>query len=298
MFLSKLGEFGLIDRIKKSIKTDFSVIKGIGDDCAVIKFDKDKYLLFTCDMVVEGIDFTDRDKPYLVGRKALAISISDISACGGLPRYALISLGIPRGTSVAALDGFYKGMISLARKYNVNIVGGDISRGRQLTLDVSMLGIVEKKYLTLRSGAQIGDVIFVTGELGGSIYGKHLKFIPRIEESRFLVKNFKLNSMIDISDGLSQDLGHILKESKVGAIIYEELIPLSKHARSLKDALYMGEDFELLFTMSNNDAKKLLAKKIKNFKPIGEIVDRKYSLRLIDRRGQDKIIKPKGFRHF
>lgn len=298
MLVTKIGEFGLINRIKKLIKIDSSVIKGSGDDCAVLKFNKEQYLLATCDMLVEGVDFTRLDNPYLVGRKALAVSISDIAACAGIPRYALVSLGLPKYSSVALVDKISKGIIDLARAYKINIIGGDLSGARQLTIDVSMLGLVEKKYLVLRSKARVGDIVFVTGSLGGSISGKHLNFIPRVKEARFLVKNVKLNSMIDISDGLTLDLGHVLEESRVGAIIYERLIPLSKQAANLDDALYRGEDFELLFTMTHNEAKKLLKKKIKIFNPIGEIVDKKYGLRLITKRSKEKILKPKGFRHF
>jgi len=298
MLIKNIGEFGLINRIKKLIKTDASVVKGPGDDCAVIKFSKDKYMLFTSDMIVEGVDFTGKDRPYLVGRKAIAVSVSDIAACAGLPRYCLVSVGLPKNTSVDFIDKLIKGMFHFAKKYGINIVGGDLSRARQLTIDVSMLGIVEKKNLALRSGAKIGDIIFVTGKLGGSILGKHLRFTPRLKEARFLVKNFRVNSMIDISDGLTQDLGHILEESSSGAIIYEDLIPISKQARNLNDALYWGEDFELLFTVSAYEAKKLYRKKLTGFKPIGEIVDKKYGLRLVDKRGRDKIIKPKGFQHF
>ena len=299
MLVRKIGEFGLINRIKKLIKADSSVIKGIGDDCAVLKYDKYNYQLLTCDMLVEGIDFTRKDKPFLVGRKALAISISDIASCGGLPRYALVSLGMPKSTSVDLVDKLYGGMISLAKLYKINIVGGDISSAESLTINVSLLGEVEKENLLLRSGAKPGDFIFVTGELGGSISGKHLKFTPRLKEARFLVKNFKINSMIDVSDGLAQDLGHILSESKVGAFIYEKLLPLSSQARDLADALYAGEDFELLFTMSRKEAGKLMRmKKRINCRLIGEIVDRKEGLRLVDGKGSIKLLKLRGFRHF
>jgi len=296
--LTKIGEFGLIKRFKKLIKLDSSVIKGTGDDCAVIKFDQDNYLLFTCDMLVEGVDFRQDDLPYLIGRKSLAVSVSDIAACAGIPHYCLISLGVPKKTSVEFIDAVFKGMLDIAKKYKINIVGGDLSSAPRLTIDVSMLGVVEKKRLVLRSGAEIGDIIFVTGELGGAIRGKHLNFIPRIKEARFLVKNFKVNAMIDISDGLAQDLGHILEESEVGAIIHEDLIPLSKQACDSKDALYMGEDFELLFTLSSKEAKKLYAKRLINFKPIGEVTAKRYGLRMIDRIGKEKMIPPRGFTHF
>ena len=299
MLVRKIGEFGLINRIKKLIRTDPSVIKGIGDDCAVLKYDKYNYQLFTCDMLVEGVDFTRKDKPFLVGRKALAISISDIASCGGLPRYALVSLGMPKNTSVDLVDKLYGGMISLAKLYKINIVGGDISSAKSLTINVSLLGEVEKNNLLLRSKALPGDFIFVTGELGGSILGKHLEFTPRLKEARFLVKNFKINSMIDVSDGLAQDLGHILEESNVGAFIYEKLLPLSNQARDLADALYTGEDFELLFTMPRKEAGKLMhMKKRINCRLIGEIVDRKDGLRLVDKKGRIKLLKLRGFKHF
>jgi thiamine-monophosphate kinase len=299
MLVRKIGEFGLINRIKKIIRTDSSVIKGIGDDCAVLKYDKNHYQLLTCDMLVEGVDFTRKDKPFLVGRKALAISISDIASCGGEPRYALVSLGIPKSTPVDLVDKIYWGMISLAKLYKTNIVGGDISSARSLTINVSLLGEVEKNNLLLRSTALPGDFIFVTGDLGGSISGKHLKFTPRLKEARFLVKNFKINSMIDVSDGLASDLGHILKESRVGAFIYEKLIPVSKQARSLADALYMGEDFELLFTMPRKQAGKLMhMKKRINCRLIGEIVDKNEGLRLVDGKGRIRLLKLRGFRHF
>jgi thiamine-monophosphate kinase len=299
MLISEIGEFGLIERFKRLIETDSSVIKGSGDDCAVLKFDKNRYQLFTCDTIVEDVDFTLKDSPYLIGRKALAISISDIAACAGLPRHCLIAMGLPGNTAFKFVDRLFKGMYNLARIYRINVVGGDISRSRKIFIDVSILGIVEKKNLLLRSGARIGDIIFVSGSLGGSIFGKHLRFTPRLKESRFLVKNFKINSMIDISDGLIQDLGHILKQSNVGAIIYEDLIPVSKSARNLTDAFYSGEDFELLFTLPRNEAKKLLKKeRLIFFKPIGEIVDKKFDLRLIDKNNQEKTLTPIGFKHF
>ncbi len=296
--LSKIGEFGLIDRFRKYIKTDSSVIKGSGDDCAVIKFNKAQYLLFTCDMLVENVDFLLSHDPRLIGRKALAVSISDIAACGGVPRYCLVSLGLPEKISAQRVIDISRGLFNTARRYKINVVGGDLSRANRLTIDVSMIGLVEKKSLVLRSGAKKRDVIFVTGGLGGSIRGKHLRFTPRVRQARFLVKNFKVNSMIDISDGLAQDLSHILEESRVGAVIYEDLIPVSKQARNLRDALYMGEDFELLFTLSQQEAKRLYAKAVSGFKPIGEIVERSQGLRLIDKKGRENVITPGGFRHF
>ena len=298
MQISKIGEFGLIERLGKHLKSDTSVVKGIGDDCAVVKFTRKKFLLFTCDMLSEGVDFRSKDSAYLIGRKALAVSLSDIAACGGRPLYCLVALGVNKNTSVEKIDSVYKGMKDLAAKYSVNIVGGDISRLDKLTIDVSMLGEVEKKNLVLRSNARPGDIIFVSGSLGGSIRGKHLAFEPRLKEARFLVQNFKVGAMMDISDGLVQDLRHILKASKAGAVLYEELIPLSPEARSLKEALYMGEDFELLFTLNRNQAKRLSLKKPGFFKPIGKIVRANLGLQLIGKRKRIKPLALNGFRHF
>jgi len=298
MLINRLGEFALIERIRKSIKTDASVVVGSGDDCAVLKFNQSHYQLFSCDMLVEGVDFTKVTDPYLVGRKALAVSLSDIAACAGIPTHAVVSLGIPKNTLVKKIDRITKGITDLAKEYAVNIVGGDISRSKELIIDVSILGTVEKKFLIARSGAKKGDIILVSGELGGSIKGKHLWFKPRLEEARFLVQNFQVNSMIDISDGLTQDLNHILKASNRGAVIYESLIPISKDARGLEDALSAGEDFELLFTMPRLEAKKLLDAGYAGFMAIGEIFDRKIGFRLIKNSGKVINIKPKGFRHF
>lgn len=298
MLINKIGEFGLIKRFRSSIKLDSSVVIGSGDDCAVLAFDKNRYQLFTCDMIVEGEDFTKKDDPYLIGRKALAVSISDIAACGGIPRYCVVSLGIPKNTTVNYIDKVSRGIFELAREYKINVAGGDVSKAGQLVIDVSILGIVEKKCLVLRKGAKAGDVIFVSGELGGSISGKHLRFIPRIKESRYLVSNFKINSMIDISDGLTQDLGHILEKSNTGAIIYERLLPISKRAKGLNDALSGGEDFELLFTASHKEAIRIMARGRNQFKPIGEIKKKQFGLKLLNRANRIIKIKPKGFRHF
>jgi thiamine-monophosphate kinase len=297
MFISELGEFGLIKRIRKQVKTDASVIRGIGDDCAVLDYTGDKYLLYTCDMIVEGVDFTAKDDRALVGRKALAVCVSDIASCGGIPRHGLISLGLPAHTPVSDIDRIYKGLNSIAREFKVNIVGGDISKAPGLTIDVSLLGQVEKNKLVLRSKALPHDVIFVTGAFGGSIKGKHLSFIPRLKDARYLVKNYKVNSMIDVSDGLIQDLGHILEESKAGAVIYEDLIPVNPWAKGLKSALCDGEDFELIFTVSLKDSRKLKAAN-RGFTPIGEIVAGKYGLTMVDRDLKQKKVGLCGFNHF
>lgn len=278
--------------------TDASVVKESGDDCAVLTWDKHNYQLFTTDMIVEGVDFKKDENLALVGRKALAISISDIAACAGIPRHAVVALGLPRNLQVNQVDLLAKGMFDLAKKFRINIVGGDISSADKLIINVSMLGSVEKNKLCLRSGAKKGDLIMATGEFGGSIEGKHLRFTPRLQEARFLTDNFKINAMIDVSDGLLQDLGHILEQSSVGAVIYESLIPLSKAAGGVDEALCSGEEFELLFTASRGQANKIIKSSKYRFKVIGEIMPKSFGLRLINLKNQYSKSGICGFEHF
>jgi len=298
MKITELGEFGLIERFSKKIKLDRSVIKGAGDDCAVIDYTKEKFALFSCDMIVEGVDFTRNDSFELVGRKALGVSLSDIASCGGVAVYAVISLGLPKNTDIKLFDKMTSGMLNLAREFGVNIVGGDMSVSEKIILNSSVIGYVNKKSLVLRNGAKSKDIIFVSGSLGGSIRGKHLSFVPRLREAQYLVQHYKVNSMIDISDGLLQDLGHILSSSNAGAMLYSNLIPVAKEARGLDEALQMGEDFELLFTVSSEQAKKIVRDRRFKFFPIGEIVNGRCGIKLFNQKGRQMRILKTGFRHF
>ncbi len=297
MRVKDIGEFGLIKRLTGALPSGNGVVKGPGDDCAVLEYKTGEYLLFTCDMLVEGEDFASGEDLFMAGRKAIAVSISDIAACGGSPAWCLVSLGLPAGAKVKDIDALYNGMKKTASKFAVSIVGGDISKAPKLTIDVSMIGTVKKERLVLRGGARPKDIIFVTGDFGGSIKGKHLSFDPRVEEASFLTGKFKPSAMIDVSDGLSQDLGHILDESGVGAVIFEDMIPLNKNASGIGDALCSGEDFELLFTLKPGPAAKLI-KYSSVFKPIGEIVAREEGFSMIDGKGSRRRIEKKGFRHF
>lgn len=303
MKIKDIGEIKLIKRLAKKIRPDASVVEGIGDDAAVIRWTKDKYLLFTCDMLVEDVHFRlDSASPFQIGWKALARNMSDIAAMGGVARYALVSIALNPELSVSFCDALFKGIRILADRFGVNIIGGDTARSRKLMIDISLLGEVEKKNLVTRSGARTGDVILVTGALGGSIKGRHLNFIPRLDEARKLVKGFKINSMIDISDGLALDLWRILDASSVGARIYQNTIPVSKDAASFENALYDGEDFELLFTIAPKEARRFFKTAlIKMGTPvtlIGEVLDRRYGYRLIDKGGKERKLKAKGFLHF
>ncbi len=303
MNIKQLGEFGLIDRIVKGIKTDKSVIVGVGDDAAALKYNKKEYLLLTCDMLVEDVDFRiNYAAPEDIGWKVVCCSISDVAAMGGIPKWMVVSVGIPKRLSLKIIGGVYTGIKKAAERFDTNVVGGDTSHSDKLIIDAAMLGIVKKKNLVKRSGAKPGDAIFVTGSLGGAVKsGRHLSFTPRLKEAQMLVKDFTVNSMIDISDGLSSDLNHILRMSRVGAVIEEALLPLSKGA-SMQDALTEGEDFELLFTAPEKEVKRL-KEKFSSFSgasitQIGEIVSAKKGFKLIDKNGNARQVKAGGYNHF
>lgn len=296
--LKKLGEFGLIKRIQKMAKQKRAIL-GIGDDCAVAPYTKDKYLLLTVDMLIEGVHFDlKKAGPKRVGRKALAVSLSDIAAMGGIPKYCLISQSAPSDASIKMIDDFYSGFLKLADEYGVELIGGDTNRSDKFIFDVCVIGEVEKKYLTRRGGAKVGDKIYVTGRLGGSIKGRQYDFTPRVKEARVLVRDFKVNAMIDVSDGISSDLRHIVESSGVGAVIYEKNIPIAESS-SLKDALGGGEDFELLFTMPGDISGKILSERVgAPVKKIGEIRPKKDGVRIICKNGKEAELKAAGYKHF
>lgn len=296
-----LPEFTLIEHIKKFAATRPDVIVGIGDDTAVLRQSGSKYLLLTTDMLAQGVHFKKGAPAFGIGHKALACNISDIAAMGGTPTFVVVSIGLPKNTSQSFVDELYKGINALARRFDVAIVGGDTIASKQFVINVALLGEVKKNDLVLRCGAKAGDLIFVTGPLGRAWKtNKHLSFTPRIKESRFLVERFKPNAMIDLSDGLAGDLGHILKQSSAGAVLFETGIPLNDGAQ-LNDALYDGEDFELLFTLSPVKAKALLnwqeTKRRWFFYPIGEIT-KSAGLKLLRSNRQSEQLKIKGFTHF
>lgn len=271
--LADFGELQLIERIRKKVlprgKTgETCVVTGIGDDTAVLKSEKDWWLLLACDTLVEGIHFAKKTSAYGVGWKAMGCNLSDIAAMGGIPLFAVVSLACPAGTSVREIDAMYAGMMDLAKRFDVSIVGGDtVEQSGGLCITVAILGKVEKNRHIARSGARPGDAICVTGSLGGSLFGKHLAFTPRVEEARALAKHCPPSAMIDISDGLASDLLKLLEASRVSAEISEEAIPVSHDAVEAakregmppaEHALQDGEDFELLFTLPDDKVGKCL----------------------------------------
>lgn len=266
-----MKEFELIERLTRSLHTNRSVLTGPGDDCAVLDWGiADRLILFKTDAVVEGVHFEPGTEGRKVGRKALARCLSDIAAMAGMPGAALITLALPADYDPAYLDQLYAGINDLARRYDVAIAGGETTTSpRGLLISVSLVGWVARDKALLRAGARSGDAIFVTGELGGSLAGKHLEFEPRLAEARWLAREFPIHAMIDLSDGLAGDLPHILDAGGVGAELLASAIPISRQARlaakasstaktPLAAALSDGEDFELLFTVSSRDAVPLL----------------------------------------
>ncbi|MFH1855879.1 MAG: thiamine-phosphate kinase [Candidatus Omnitrophota bacterium] len=301
MKLKDIGEFGFIDILKKKFKSDSSVVCSIGDDAAVIKYNKNEYLLFASDMIVEDVHFkikSDKNIFFKIGHKALACNISDIAAMGGVSKYIVVNMGVNPDFNKADVLSVFSGMNKLAKKFGVNIIGGDFSKSDKLTVSIAIIGVVKKKQLVLRSGAQAGDIIFVTGLLGGSGAGKHMVFMPRVKESMYLVNKYKINAMIDISDGLARDLRQITEASKKGAILREELLPISPSAKSIEDTLYEGEDFELLFTADAKTAAKLKKDKKIKVHEIGRITADRKKFAIVLKSGAEKKLAVKGFRHF
>ncbi|MFH2028292.1 MAG: thiamine-phosphate kinase, partial [Nanoarchaeota archaeon] len=307
-----IGEFGLIDRIKQKPK-DKNILVGIGDDAAVVKIGN-KLCTITTDTLVEGDHFSlDYFTPEQIGMKAIEINVSDVGSMGGQPKYALVSLALKKEMDVEFVEKLYKGMRDAASKYGVEIIGGNLTHADQIMIDIDLIGFVKKENLCLRSHAKPGDFILVSGDLGGSTAGlnlfrdkvighesvkkKHLE--PKAKLGK--VKQFLrcINAMMDISDGLASEIAHICEQSKVGAVIYADNIPIKDEVREAAEAvgknpldyaLYGGEDFELVFTVSEKNLKK-----VKGFL-VGEITKEKGVK--IYQNGKFSRLEKHGYDHF
>jgi thiamine-monophosphate kinase len=328
--LKDIGEFGFIERIKKGcLIRDTNVIRGIGDDCCVFRTSGKMALLLTTDMLVERVHFLlDSIPPYKLGRKSLAVNISDVAAMGGTPKEAVVSIGIPDKVEVVFLDTLYDGMKSMAKEHDVNLLGGDTtSSPHYLIINVALVGEVDEEEILYRSGAKVGEVIFLTGAVGSSAAGldtlltkrlfdgrdylldAHHDPYPHVKEGRIIARTRIASSLIDVSDGVAADLGHICTQSEVGALIEEERIPTTELFREYCErvnqdfrhlCLHVGEDYVLLGTVprpSVAELQKALTEQGCEFHPIGETVAEP-GLKLKDRNGSIEEIEATGWDHF
>ena len=336
MKIRELGEFRLIERIARLLAPcSKDVVVGVGDDVAVVDTGGDDYLLLTCDIQVEKTHFLPSASPHQLGRKAAAVNLSDIGAKGGKPLHFLVSLALRTDTPVEWVEDFYKGLGEEASRYGTDIIGGNLSRiqGPQV-IDLFLMGKVKKDRLLLRKGAKPGDLVLVTGQLGGARGGllllaqKDLKEkmdpqkaealiqaqktpTPRLKEGQIIARSGKATAMLDISDGLAQDLLHICQASGVGARIRAGRIPFSCALENLAQllkippwrlALMGGEDYELCFTVSAREAEKL-AEEVKRSTGtpvtiIGEVLPQRKGQWLVTPQGEEVPLSSEGWNHF
>ena len=328
--LTKLGEFGLIDLIKQDTISDHgSVVVGIGDDAAVLLPTPRQLLLMTTDMLVESVHFDlTTTTPWQLGYKAIAVNLSDIAAMGGAPRHAVVSVALPSSTPADFVVNLYQGMKEICHEFGVNIVGGDtVSSPQGLVINVAVTGEVAPVNLVRRSGAQIGDIVAVTGFLGNSAAGldlltlgdwedydfawplvtAHLSPRPQVKAGAILAVA-GATSMDDVSDGLASEAHEIAKASGVGIKLYTAQIPLAAELKeaavklgkqALDYALYGGEDFQLLFTMEPRKYEELLiAQPDLQFVKVGEVVDVNQGVTLVDEAGGVQALEARGYNHF
>jgi thiamine-monophosphate kinase len=253
------GEFDFLDWIRSQQKPNELVNVGIGDDLAVLNWPKDDLLIVGVDQVLEGVHFDSKiHSPRAIGQKAMNRNLSDCAAMACLPAAAVVTLALPKGSGGEFARELYEGMRDAADKFDCSIVGGDTgSWNGQLVVSVTILGRSAGQKPITRSGARAGDVLFVTGPLGGGILGRHMTFQPRVILARELAKNFEIHAMVDLSDGLGRDLRNLCLASKVGAEIDTAALPVHDDVKRLTDdkspivhAMSDGEDYELLIASS------------------------------------------------
>jgi len=306
-----MNERALIRTLGRLLPGHRSVITGIGDDAAVVRNPSDKLfdLVLTSDPVIEGVHFTADAPAPAIGHKAVARSLSDLAAMGAEPLWALVDLVAAARTPASRLKAIYRGLAATAHKHGLTVVGGDTAGGPRLELHVFAVGRVPRGRAILRSGARPGDVIFVTGMLGGSISGRHLSFAPRVVEGSWLRAEGWATAMIDLSDGLASDLRRLTEMSRTGAVIDSAAVPVSKAALRNKDgcpaiahALADGEDYELLFTVAPRKAAGFQRAWRKSFSlrisRVGVMTDERGLVECLDVNGKRSELADGGYEHF
>jgi thiamine-monophosphate kinase len=327
MKLAELGEFGFIERIRAAVAEakGAGVRCGIGDDCAVLELPPGQVLLTSTDLLIEDVHFRPAWSDWRsLGSKCVAVNVSDVAAMGGKPRHLYLGLAIPAGMAVTDLDAFMAGFIDTAAEYGAVLVGGDTCRSPgPLLVSVTVEGAAPTEQILCRSGARPGDALYVSGTLGDSALAlqllqngrvpveelarRHHRPQARVALGRALAEAGVPSAMIDVSDGVLADLGHILDASAVGAYLEQEQFPLSPAFRQalaeepalLELALSGGEDYELLFTVPVD--KEALLTSLDVGVPvtrIGRIVEAEQGLQMVDDQGRVRAIEHKGFNHF
>ncbi len=305
----RLNEFDLIAWIRAQTPHSPSVPVGIGDDAAALRLPPGALALVTTDMLIDGRHFLSADAaPRQIGHKAVARSLSDIAAMAGDPLAVVVALAAPPRMTPDYFRELFAGMKAAADALDTPLVGGDISSADMpLTLTVTSLGTAMPDAVVRRSGARPGDALLVTGELGGSILGRHLAFLPRLREARWLRERAPLRAMIDLSDGLAADAAHIARESGVGIELDADALPVSAAAHTLarrsgrtplSHALHDGEDYELLLAVEPHHADRLLtcADAPVTMTRIGRVVAEP-GLWLRDAGGRRAPLPPEGWKH-
>lgn len=332
--ISQLGEFGLIDRLTNKIKlTNSSTIKGVGDDCAVLKFEN-KLLVVTTDLLTEGIHFNLMYVPIKhLGYKSVMVNLSDVAAMNAIPRQITVSLAISSKFSVELLEELYEGIHLACEEFGVDLVGGDTTTSMNgLTISITAIGEASEDSISYRSGAQKTDLVCVTGDLGGAYMGlqllerenevfkvnaamkpqldgyeyilaRQLRPVARVDmQKKFEDLGVKPTSMIDVSDGLSSEVKHICKASGVGVRIYEERIPLDSETKAMAEEFHMnplvaalngGEDYELLFTVPLADHDKI--RNHPDITVIGHVVDAAEGTKIITTGGSEIELTAQGW---
>jgi thiamine-monophosphate kinase len=300
------GEFAYIDWLRRRTPADPRVLIGPGDDAAAVSFTPGVPCLVTTDMLLEGSCFRLVEAgPRRVGKKAMAVNLSDMAAMAGKPVAAVVSVGLPRDGGRSLAEELYLGLREVADAFDTALVGGDTnSWDGPLVISVTLFGEATPRGPVRRSGARPGDWLLVTGPLGGSILGKHLSFTPRVREALQLHETTDLHALIDISDGLAKDLNHICEESHCGAVLRAEAIPTSADAHRLNDdrtplehALSDGEDFELLLAVSSADGRRLVETQPVRGITLSVIGECVASGLWLETAGEQQPLEPRGYEH-
>ncbi|MBF0310910.1 MAG: thiamine-phosphate kinase [Magnetococcales bacterium] len=335
--IASLGEFGLIRTLFAPLQqAEEALVTGIGDDAAVLAVPRTQHLLVTTDALLEGSHFLRDDDPYLLGQKALRVNLSDIAAMGGQPRWYTLSLALPPSIPVSWVEEFSRGLADTGREYQVNLIGGDtVGTKGCIAITITLLGLVGRGRALGRKGARPGDRLFVSGTIGDATLGLshrlrrmtinnpddlawfqrrfHLPE-PRVALGQMLQETALAHALIDISDGLVSELGHLCRESGVGAAIYTERVPLSDAARRvlagaatpeqkesiLRQILTGGEDYELLFAVAEGALDQIEALEARSGTRITEIgrITREAGVISLFEEGHPIKLPEGGFRHF